>query len=90
VENAIVLEPLPFPIVLREANRSRDTGRREIMPDEPLVGDTGWDPDQESTRSSIHIATDKHEVLSEETEGHAVSAARKINQGKAAIEIHTG
>ncbi|RKK66392.1 Retrovirus-related Pol polyprotein from transposon TNT 1-94 [Fusarium oxysporum] len=73
VENAIVLEPSPLPIVSRDANRSGETGRGETTPDEPLVGDTGWDPDQASTRSSIHVATDEREVSSEETEGHAES-----------------
>ncbi|RYC78842.1 hypothetical protein BFJ63_vAg18284, partial [Fusarium oxysporum f. sp. narcissi] len=73
VENAIVLEPSPLPIASREANRSEETGRGETTPDEPLVGDTGWDPDQESTRSSIHVATDEREVSSEETGGHAES-----------------
>ncbi|KAK2922958.1 Ribonuclease H superfamily [Fusarium oxysporum f. sp. vasinfectum] len=62
VENAIVLEPSPLPIASREANRSGETGRGETTPDEPPVGDTGWDPDQESTRSSIHVATDEREV----------------------------
>ncbi|KAK2922959.1 hypothetical protein FoTM2_017201 [Fusarium oxysporum f. sp. vasinfectum] len=73
VENAIVLEPSPLPIASREANRSGETGRGETTPDEPPVGDTGWDPDQESTRSSIHVATDEREVSSEETEKHAES-----------------
>ncbi|KAL5603949.1 hypothetical protein FOVSG1_006699 [Fusarium oxysporum f. sp. vasinfectum] len=73
VENAIVLEPSPLPIASREANRSGETGRGETTPDEPLVGDTGWDPDQESTRSSIHVATDEREMSSEETEEHAES-----------------
>ncbi|KAH7460549.1 Retrovirus-related Pol polyprotein from transposon TNT 1-94 [Fusarium oxysporum f. sp. matthiolae] len=73
VENATVLEPSPLPIASREANRSEETGRGETTPDEPLVGDTGWDPDQESTRSSIHVATDEREVSSEETGGHAES-----------------
>ncbi|KAF6517721.1 hypothetical protein HZS61_003282 [Fusarium oxysporum f. sp. conglutinans] len=73
VENAIVLEPSPLPIASREANRSGETGRGETTPDEPPVGDTGWDPDQESTRSSIHVATDEREVSSEETEEHAES-----------------
>ncbi|RYC80069.1 hypothetical protein BFJ63_vAg17046 [Fusarium oxysporum f. sp. narcissi] len=73
VENAIVLEPSPLPIASREANRSGETGRGDTTPDELLVGDTGWDPDQESTRSSIHVATDEREVSSEETEEHAES-----------------
>jgi hypothetical protein len=73
VENAIVLESSPLPIASREVNRSGETGRRETTPDEPLVGDTGWDPDQESTRSSIHVATDEREVSSEGTEEHAES-----------------
>jgi hypothetical protein len=41
IENAIVLEPSPLPIALREANRSGEMGRGEITPDEPPVGDIG-------------------------------------------------
>jgi hypothetical protein len=77
VENAIVLEPSSLPIASREANRSGETGRGEITPDEPPVGDTGWGLDQESTRSSIHVAIDEREVLLEEIEGYAESRLPK-------------
>ncbi|EGU82049.1 hypothetical protein FOXB_07438 [Fusarium oxysporum f. sp. conglutinans Fo5176] len=71
VENPIVLEPSPLPIASGEANRSEEVGSGETTPDESPLGDTGWDPDQESTRSSIHVATDEREVPSEATEAHA-------------------
>ncbi|EGU73768.1 hypothetical protein FOXB_15720 [Fusarium oxysporum f. sp. conglutinans Fo5176] len=73
VENAIVLEPSPLPIASREANRSGETVLGEPTPHEPPVRDTGWNLDQEATRSSIHVATDEREVSSEETEEHAES-----------------
>ncbi|KAM6514095.1 hypothetical protein FALCPG4_18898 [Fusarium falciforme] len=73
VENLIILEPSPLPIASGKANGAEAIGRGETTSDESSVGDPGWDPDQESTRSSIHVATDEHEVPPEATERHAES-----------------
>ncbi|KAJ3455046.1 hypothetical protein MRS44_013646 [Fusarium solani] len=73
VENPIILEPSPLPIAPGKTNGTEEIGRGETASDESSVGDPGWDPDQEPTRSSIHVATDEHEVPPEATERHAES-----------------
>ncbi|WAO96990.1 Retrovirus-related Pol polyprotein from transposon TNT 1-94 [Fusarium falciforme] len=73
VENPLILEPSPLPIAPGEANGTEEIGHGETTSDESSVGDPGWNPDQESARSSIHVATDEHEVSPEATERHAES-----------------